>query len=72
MRTWERGSGLTLACGTGACAVAVAGVLTGRTGRTLLAHLPGGDLRLEYPADGGSVFMTGPAVEVFSGDWPGA
>ena len=46
MRTWERGSGITLACGTGACAVAVAGVLTGRTGRNLLAHLPGGDLQL--------------------------
>ena len=45
MRTWERGSGVTLACGTGACAVCVAGVLTGRTGRRLLAHLPGGDLQ---------------------------
>ena len=43
MRTWERGSGVTLACGTGACAVAVSGVLTGRTGRRLNAHLPGGD-----------------------------
>jgi diaminopimelate epimerase len=70
MRTWERGSGVTLACGTGACAVAVAGVLTGRTGRDLLAHLPGGDLRLEWPADAGSVFMTGPASEVFRGTWP--
>ncbi|MFM7151915.1 MAG: diaminopimelate epimerase, partial [Gemmataceae bacterium] len=48
MRTWERGSGITLACGTGACAVAVAGVLTGRTERQLLAHLPGGDLSLEW------------------------
>lgn len=71
MRTWERGSGITLACGTGACAVAVAGVLTGRTGRTLLAHLPGGDLELEWPSSDASVFMTGPATEVFSGDWPG-
>jgi diaminopimelate epimerase len=70
MRTWERGSGITLACGTGACAVCVAGVLTGRTGRRLLAHLPGGDLELSWPADDGSVFMTGPATEVFSGDWP--
>ena len=69
MRTWERGSGVTLACGTGACAVAVAGVLTGRTGRTLLAHLPGGDLELEWPDDAGAVFMTGPATEVFSGTW---
>lgn len=70
MRTWERGSGITQACGTGACAVCVAGVLTGRTDRRLLAHLPGGDLDLEWPADDASVFMTGPAVEVFSGEWP--
>jgi len=70
MRTWERGSGITLACGTGACAVAVAGVLTGRSARKVLAHLPGGDLELEWPTDESSVFMTGPATEVFSGDWP--
>ena len=50
MRTWERGSGVTLACGTGASAVCVAGALTGRTGRKLLAHLPGGDLDLEFSA----------------------
>jgi diaminopimelate epimerase len=70
MRTWERGSGITLACGTGACAVCVAGVLTGRTARSLVAHLPGGDLELAWPDVQESVFMTGPAVEVFSGDWP--
>jgi diaminopimelate epimerase len=70
MRTWERGSGITQACGTGACAVCVAGVLSGRTDRTILAHLPGGDLLLEWPADDASVFMTGPATEVFSGEWP--
>jgi len=71
MRTWERGSGETLACGTGACAVSVAGVLTGQTGRRLLAHLPGGDLELEWPADDAPVTMTGPATEVFSGTWDG-
>ena len=69
MRTWERGSGVTLACGTGACAVAVAGVLTGRTGRKLLAHLPGGDLELNWSETDDHVYMTGPAVEVFSGEW---
>jgi len=71
MRSWERGSGITLACGTGACAVCVAGVLTGRTDRRILAHLPGGDLELEWRASDQHVYMTGPAVEVFQGDWPG-
>jgi diaminopimelate epimerase len=70
MRTWERGSGVTLACGTGASAVCVAGVITGKTGRELLAHLPGGDLRLEWSDADNHVYMTGPATEVFSGDWP--
>jgi diaminopimelate epimerase len=69
MRVWERGTGETLACGTGACAVCVAGVLTGRTGRSILAHLPGGDLQLEWSETDNHVFMTGPAVEVFSGQW---
>lgn len=69
IRTWERGSGITLACGTGASAVCVAGVLTGHTGRRIMAHLPGGDLELEWAEDG-SVLLTGPAVEVFSGNWP--
>jgi diaminopimelate epimerase len=70
MRSWERGTGITLACGTGACAVCVAGVLTRRTARTLLAHLPGGDLELDWPGDNAAVFMTGPATEVYSGEWP--
>jgi diaminopimelate epimerase len=69
MRTWERGSGITLACGTGASAVCVAGVLTGRTGRKILAHLPGGDLNLEWNENDNHVYMTGPATEVFSGEW---
>ena len=71
MRTWERGSGITMACGTGACAVAVAGVLTGRSGRSVLAHLPGGDLHLEWNEADNHVYMTGPATEVFQGTWPG-
>lgn len=69
MRTWERGSGITMACGTGACAVCVAGLLTGRTNRKLLAHLPGGDLQLEWRESDNHVYMTGPATEVFSGQW---
>ncbi len=71
MRTWERGSGITLACGTGACAVAVAAALTGRAERKILAHLPGGDLTLEWREKDNCVYMTGPAEEVFSGEWPG-
>ena len=67
MRTWERGSGATQACGTGASAVCVAGVLTVRTQSPLLAHLPGGDLVLEWSGGEASVRMTGPAVEVFQG-----
>jgi diaminopimelate epimerase len=70
MRVWERGSGETLACGTGACAVCVAGVLSGRTCRRIVAHLPGGDLGLAWSEGDNHVYMTGPAVEVFSGDWP--
>ncbi len=70
VRVWERGSGETLACGTGACAVAVAGVLTGRTQRQIVAHLPGGDLQLHWSEKDNHVYMTGPAVEVFSGEWP--
>jgi diaminopimelate epimerase len=68
-RTWERGSGETLACGTGACAVCVAGVLTGRTERRITSKLLGGDLQLEWDEATNHVFMTGPAVEVFSGEW---
>jgi diaminopimelate epimerase len=66
-RTWERGAGETLACGTGASAVTVAGVLTGRTQRKIVNHLRGGDLELEW-LESGPVMMTGPAVEVFNGE----
>lgn len=68
LRVWERGSGETQACGTGACATLVAGVLSGRTDHQALIHLPGGDLEIEWP-DEKEVFMTGPATEVFSGEW---
>jgi len=70
MRTWERGSGETLACGTGASAVCVAGILNDLTDRKILAHLPGGDLQLHWSVDDNHVYMTGPAEEVFTGDWP--
>jgi diaminopimelate epimerase len=66
-RTWERGAGETLACGTGASAVCVAGALNGLTEKKILNHLSGGDLELEWAEDG-NVYMTGPAVEVFSGE----
>lgn len=69
MRTWERGSGITLACGTGACAVAVAGVLSGRCERNVLAHLPGGDLELNWCEEDNCVYMTGSATTVFTGDF---
>jgi diaminopimelate epimerase len=69
-RTWERGSGETLACGTGASAVCVAGVLAGRTQRRIVNHLRGGDLELEWKEQDNCVYKTGPAVEVFSGEWP--
>jgi len=67
-RTWERGSGETRACGTGASAVCVAGVLTGRTAARVRCHLPGGELFCEWD-DEGPVYLTGPAVMVFRGEW---
>jgi len=70
MRTWERGSGITMACGTGACAACAAVVLTGRCERICTAHLPGGDLNLNWCEEDNCVYMTGPAVEVFEGVWP--
>ncbi len=67
MRTWERGSGITLACGTGASAVCVSGVLTGKTDRNILAHLPGGDLQLNWNETDNNLYMTGPATTVYTG-----
>ncbi len=69
VRTWERGAGATRACGTGASAVCVAGVLSGRTGPKIVATLPGGELTIEWMPDR-HIFMTGPAEEVFDGVWP--
>lgn len=68
MRVWERGSGETLACGTGACATAVACYLNGKTESEVLVHLLGGDLRIQYDQESNHVFMTGPATIVFDGE----
>lgn len=68
MRVWERGSGMTLACGTGACATAVAASLCGLTGERSTLVLDGGELDVEW--SGGTVYMTGPAAFVFEGEWP--
>jgi diaminopimelate epimerase len=65
-RVWERGSGITLACGTGACASVVAAILNGKTDRKVTVHLDGGDLIIEWTEDN-HIYMTGPATEVFSG-----
>ncbi|MDO9065730.1 MAG: diaminopimelate epimerase, partial [Chloroflexota bacterium] len=62
VRVWERGAGITLACGTGACAAAVAARLRGHTDESVIVKLPGGDLRIAWPGPGKSVLMTGPAT----------
>ncbi|MCW5313975.1 diaminopimelate epimerase [Nostoc sp. KVJ3] len=67
MRVWERGAGITLACGTGACASLVAGVLTGKCDRTATIELPGGPLQIEWSEVDQRVYMTGPAQKVFTG-----
>jgi diaminopimelate epimerase len=67
-RVWERGSGETMACGTGACAIGVASRMLGHTGDRVAVHLPGGTLTIDW--DGaGEVYLEGPAAEVFSGEW---
>lgn len=70
MRVWERGSGETLACGTGACAVAVACVLNGFTEEEVTVKLLGGDLQIRWDREKDRVYMTGPAEVVFDGEWP--
>ena len=69
-RTWERGSGETLSCGTGASAVTVAGVLTKETERRITVNLRGGELKIEWNDKDNCIYMTGPAVEIFKGEWP--
>jgi len=69
-RTWERGTGETLACGSGACAAAVVSILRGVVDRTLRVELRGGELEIRWPADAASVEMTGPATEVYTGHYP--
>lgn len=68
MRVWERGSGITMACGTGACATAVAAVLNHKAGRHSLVRMDGGDLHIYWDEEDGHVYMTGPAVKVFDGE----
>ena len=70
MRVWERGAGITLACGTGACASVVAGVLNNKCDRFCTVELPGGCLQINWSAADNRVYMTGPATEVFQGQYP--
>lgn len=70
LRVWERGCGETAACGTGAGAAVVAGVLTGRTARGVIVHLRGGDLRIDWPNDSAEVSLTGSAVTIGTVEWP--
>ena len=67
MRVWERGAGATLACGTGACATVVAGVLNDLCDRTCTVNLPGGDLKIQWSEESDRILMTGPATLVFTG-----
>ena len=69
MRVWERGAGITLACGTGACATVVAGVLNNKCDRNCTVELPGGCLQIDWSATDNRVYMTGPATEVFQGKY---
>lgn len=70
MRVWERGSGETMACGTGACAALVAAVLNHKAGPIAAVKLRGGALTVRWDQEDGHVYMTGPAVTVFEGEWP--
>lgn len=72
MRVWERGSGETLACGTGTCASVVAAILRGLCGREVLVHVRGGELKILWDSNNNHVYMTGPARIVFTGEYPDA
>ena len=67
LRVYERGTGETIACGSGACAAAIAGIQLGELDKTVTAHLRGGDLQLSWEGEGQPILMTGPAVSVFDG-----
>ena len=67
MRVWERGSGITMACGTGACATGVAACIEAVGGNSNIVEMPGGELLIEWNGDGSNIFMTGPAEIVFEG-----
>jgi diaminopimelate epimerase len=67
MKVWERGAGITLACGTGACACLVAANITGRASKKAVIHLDGGDLEIEWDETTNHIFKTGPAEEIFKG-----
>jgi len=68
MRVWERGSGITQACGTGACATAVASIIHGKTGHRIEVVMDGGPLTIEWNGEGNRVYMTGGATKVFEGE----
>lgn len=69
-RVWERGAGETLACGSGACAIAVAGIVHGLCDNVVNVHLPGGELTITWPGGGEEVRLRGPVARVFTGNWP--
>lgn len=70
MKVWERGSGITLACGTGACAAVAAGIKNGLLEKNVTVHLPGGDLQIQWASEEENIYMTGPSQFVYEGKIP--